>query len=120
MGGRGGLTPQSFLALSDGDVAEALADFEDQPDKVRIHPEISIKSLTVECGYVWTCEHGEMVKTDEIAHYRTTETDATSLKIGNRKDSPSKETAAAHIQEAKAKLEELLEAEGEYDDFECN
>lgn len=119
MGGGSGLTATKFGDLTSADLEEALADFDDQTKKVRIHPAIPIAVYTVQCGYVHRCTKGEWVKTDEIGQYKTTRTVPPPLSLGNRKDSPTKGNAVKHVQEAQAKLSELLEEQNAYDNFTC-
>ena len=119
MGGRSGLAASAFGDLSENDLEEALADFDGQSKVVRIHPVIPIAVYTVQCGYVHRCTNGEWLKTDEIGQYKTTRTVPPPLNIGDRTDSPSKENAVKHVQEAQAKLSELLEEKDAYDNFEC-
>jgi hypothetical protein len=59
------------------------------------------------------------IKTDEIRHLKTTETATDTWKIGDRTDSPSKETAKKHVRSAQETMNRLLEELDEYDDFEC-
>jgi hypothetical protein len=63
--------------------------------------------------------NGEWVKTDEIGQYKTTRTVPAPLSIGARGDSPNKENAVKHVQDAQVKLAELLEEKDAYDNFEC-
>jgi len=60
-----------------------------------------------------------MGKTNEIQHLKTTETEIGAWKIGDRTDSPSKETAKKHVESAQETMNRLLEELDEYDDFEC-
>jgi len=119
IGGKSGLTPAAFGDLTESDIEDALVDFDDQSRKIRIHPKIPIAVYTVECGYVHRCSPtGEWIKTDEIGQYKTTRT-VSSLSIGNTDTSTTKDTAVKHVQDAQAKLNELLEEQDAYDNFEC-
>lgn len=108
----------AFADLSESDIEDALADFDGQSKKVRIHPKIPVAVYSVQCGYMHRCTNGEWVKTDEIGTYKVTRT-LDTLVIGDRTDSPSKATAIKQVQEAQAKLEELQAEQDAYDDFEC-
>jgi len=120
MGGPTGLTAAGFAAISDSELDEALTDFDNQSRVVQIHPEIKRQKITVTCGYVWTCKTGQWVNTFEIATASTTKVDLSPLKVGNKKDSPSKDNAKVHIQEAQTKLNQLLEEQDAYNNFTCD
>lgn len=118
-GGKSGLTADAFGDLTEDDLENALSNFDNQSKVVRIHPVIPIAVYTVECGYVHRCTNGEWVQTDEIGQYKTTRTVPKALNFGNKKDSPNKENAIKHVQDAQTKLEELQEEQADYDNFEC-
>ncbi len=117
-GGQAGIAQGTLAGLTKGQIEDALGDFDTATDKVRIHPEITFKRVTVVCKQWYVCRGGVWEAT---GNWETEEhsTDSQTETIGNRADSPSKETAVEHVEQAQARLKEMLASEAEYKAFTC-
>jgi hypothetical protein len=120
LGGTAGIDAEDFGNIDDDQFEDALEDFDSQGQKVRLHPKIQVRTITVGCERELRCENDTWVETGRTRRIPNINGPVTSKSVGTQTNSTQKSEIIKHVGAVKVALEELDKAKEALDDFDCD